>query len=205
MLSRKQQTAVVIGLLACAALTGAGVIAYNIGHQYHRSRTQFIRKHISNRVTIQVDSMRAGMFGTAVGVGVGGIVADTLWTIRGTRKDTSVAFQSWPYMAHRFCFDNASDSVDIEVKLWAGSRPESFADQKLPPPFGSSSTKNYWALVDSVTFTGDKPVYKTWTGSPIPPAPWYYLTLEGGSANKKATPGSTGTIVSDHWDELPNK
>lgn len=203
MLYQKQRTVVIIGLFACALLTGAGVIAYNIGHQYHRNRTQFIRKHISNRVTIQVDSMQTGTFGTATGVGVGGIVADTLWTIRGTRIDTSVAFQGWPYMSHRFCFDNASDSVEIKARLWAGSRAERFTDQKLPPPFGSSSTKNYWALVDSVTFTGDKPVYKVWTANPIPNAPWFYLTLQGGNTNKKLTPGSTGTIVADHWDELP--
>lgn len=211
MLSKKQQSAVAISLLACA-LIGAGAVAYNWGHQAHKNRTQFIRKHRTNRITIQVDSIQTGTFGTSVGVGVGGVQADTLWVIRGARKDTSVAFMAWPYMAHRFAFDDTSDvtgtddSVKVKAKLYAGSRSERFADQKLPPPFGGTYKKNYWALVDSVTITGATPVWKVWTASAIPNAPWYYLVLEGDATlNKKAVPGSIGTIVADHWDELPLK
>ncbi len=212
MLTKRQIISVAIGLLACAFLVGAGAVAYNWGHQAHKNRTQFIRKHRTNRVTIQADSIQTGTFGTSVGVGVGGVQADTLWVIRGARKDTSVAFVAWPYMAHRIAFDDTSDnsgtddSVKVKIKLFMGSRAERFTDQKLPPPFGGTYKKNYWALVDSVTVTGATPVWKIWTGAAIPNAPWCYFTIEGDATlNKKAIPGSIGTIVADHWDELPLK
>lgn len=200
----KKSTLLVISL-ACVALLGAG-IAYNWGFQAHKYRTQFIRKHTANRITIQVDSVATGLFGTGYGIGVGGTPSDTGWAIAGTAKDTSVAFMSWPYMAHRFAFTDTTgnDSVAYQVKLYMGSRPDSFDDQKLPPPYGSSHSANYWALVDSVTITGSAAVYKTWTASPIPTAPWCYMTIQGTADN--VTLGSAlGTVVADHWDELPAK
>jgi hypothetical protein len=108
-------------------------------------------------------------------------------------------------MSHRFVFDDTTsdDSVSLKVKLYMGSRSESFTrNRSLPPPYGQTFNANYWMLVDSLTITGHLPTFKVWTGSPIPSSPWCYLTIEGLAANSKVT-RVKGTVVADHWDELP--
>lgn len=183
------------GVLLLAASNG--IPSLGLGHARHENRTQFLKKHRTNRTTVQIDSFSVGT--------IGGNPADTLWSIRGTRKDTSVVSPSWPYFSHRFCFDDTTsdDSISIKFKLYMGSRSERFStNRSYPPPFGLTFRANYWVLVDSITVTGHQPAFKVWTGSPIPSAPWYYLVAEGQAANSKVTP-AVGTIVTDYWDELP--
>lgn len=192
---RKSYLILTLCVLAFATI-GAGIAAIGFGHVRHENRSQFIKKHRRNRTTIQVDS---------VDVGVSGLASDTLWGIRGLGKDTSTAFNSWPYMSHRFVFDDTTsdDSVSLKVKLYMGSRPERFStNRSWPPPYGQTFSANYWVLVDSLTITGHLPTFKVWTGSPIPSSPWCYLTIEGLAANSKLT-RVKGTVVADHWDELP--
>lgn len=108
----------------------------------------------------------------------------------------------------RMAFNDTSstDSVSIKVKMWVGSRSElGTTSRSFAPSFGSAYNANRYALFDSVTISGSAPVWKIWTAVPMPNAGWFYLTVEGLAANKKATGKFTvGTIISDGWSQLAN-
>lgn len=188
-------------VILASVFMGADLIHMLVGHSFNRNRTWFIKKAANNRTTVQADTF-------ATGATIGGLDSDTLWSIRGTARDTSRAYPTWEALSSRISFNDSSssDSVSIKIKMWVGSRSElGQINRSQAPSFGSAWNKNRYALFDSVTVSSSFPVWKIWTGTAMPNAGWFYLTVEGLAANKKAAGNSVvGTIITDGWSQLGN-
>lgn len=174
-----------ICLILLVLTTGAQAQFYENFYQFNH----LVKKHTANRITPQIDTLKAGG---------GGVAVDTLWTIRGTRSDTSRFYRTSPYMNlwHRFT-QASSDSVHYKIVRFVAPETE-YAAGKLPP-------YSEFVRLDSVvvTRTGTQENPQCWqiTGSPIPAWRWHFFVISGLSENKKALPGCTGRLKLANWGD----
>ena len=148
-----------------------------------------LKKHSTNRTTIQRDTLKAGG---------GGVASDTLWYIRSTAKDTSRVYESSPWISLWYVFNDTSnggagDSVGQKIILHMA--PETEYKPGSLPPYGQ------FVRVDSVTVTNESRGFWNITSNPIPEFRWMYFTLTGTATNKKLS-SVKGRLKVSHWSEI---
>lgn len=155
-------------------------------HDTHLWFDHYIRESTNNRVLPLIDTVKTGFPANS----------DTLWSVRGTAKDTSRIYttsdHAWLGMKWS---DTSGDSVNLKIIWWMAP-----TDQYRPAKVPAFSR---FVRIDSLTITRDSSqesmkAVNLYAG-PVPPWKYFYLTVEGGSANDKVV-GSTGFIIMSHWD-----
>lgn len=197
-MNRKIALLHVLTIVVSLGALGFAALRDEIGHSYYKTRSFAIKKHTTNRTSVQPDTFK---------LGGDGVSSNRYWRIKGTKKDTSRVYLTWPFMTVRYSFDDttSSDSVGLKLKVFVGSRDEWNVTNRTysdPPPYGSSYNNNFWVVIDSLSISSSsKNGYWILTDSPFPNSPWLYFTLEGTSINKKAT-YVVGTMVMDAFTEI---
>lgn len=164
----------------------SGVFAQG-SHDSHAWFDHHVREAANNRVLPQLDSVKVGFPSTS----------DTSWSVRGTAKDTSRIYttsdHAWLGMKWG---DSSGDSVNLKIVWWMAP-----TDQYRP---GKCPAFSRFVRIDSTTITRDgsqesMKAVNLYAG-PVPPWKYFYLTVEGLTANDKVV-GATGIIIMSHWDE----
>lgn len=187
-------------------------------HPQHNNAEFNIKKHTTNAVTVQVDSIDAS-FGRLVGAHqtfhADSADTDTLWVITGTGMDTSRAYISWPYMALYYSFTDtaaSSDSIDLIITLYSSAKNEYLnrrgatyprSESEFPTPFGFYAQEKTLTITSSgVGGSYTESAIGRWilTETAIGNGQWLYITVKGNSNKNKTLSAVTGWIRASFWD-----